>query len=607
MPSQFTSLGQILQQKYTLTHAQLEEGLVLQKEKGGRIGEILVRLKYIKEEELFEALSLQMGIPYLPTLEAKDIDTNLIEKVPIGFAKQYELIPVKREDGKVLVATSNPMNLYPLDDLRILLSSDITIAISLPKVIVNCINQVYDRASERAEQVIEDLSGENLDLLASELKEPEDLLEVTDEAPIIRLVNSLLFQAVKERASDIHFEPFEREIAIRYRIDGVLYNILSAPKRVQSSIISRIKIMASLNIAEKRLPQDGRIGLKIAGRDIDVRVSVVPTAHGERAVLRLLDKSTGLLRLEEIGLSKAQLGLMEQLIHMSHGIILVTGPTGSGKTTTLYAALSKINSPDKNIITIEDPIEYQLKGIGQMQVNPKINLTFANGLRSILRQDPDVIMVGEIRDTETAEIAIHASLTGHLVFSTLHTNDAAGAITRLIDMGIEPFLVSSSITAIIAQRLVRLVCPECRQGYSPSAEELIKLGLYQKEMSLHDQRSGLSNKENIVSIASLHPAYKAALAGNNLTKGKNFYRGKGCLSCMNTGYRGRTGIYEILLLDDELRNLILTKCDANTIKNRAKEKGMINLREDGARKVMEGLTTTEEILRVTQQKINEAV
>lgn len=569
MSSRFSPLGQILQQKFALTATQLEEGLAIQREKGGRIGEILVRLKYIKEEELFEALSFQMEAPYLANMEAKDIEISLIEKVPISFAKYYELIPVKREGEKVLVATSNPLNPYPLDDLRILLASDITIAIALPRVIINCINQVYNRSSERAEEVIEDLSGENLDLLASELREPEDLLEVTDEAPIIRLVNSLLFQAVKERASDIHFEPFEKEVAIRYRIDGILYNILSAPKRVQPSIISRIKIMAGLNIAEKRLPQDGRIGLKIAGRDVDVRVSVVPTAHGERAVLRLLDKSTGLLKLNEIGLSGAQLALIDQLIHMSNGIILVTGPTGSGKTTTLYAALNKINSPDKNIITIEDPIEYQLKGIGQMHVNPKINLTFANGLRSILRQDPDVIMVGEIRDTETAEIAIHASLTGHLVFSTLHTNDAAGAITRLIDMGIEPFLVSSSLTAIIAQRLVRRVCPECRQAYSPSTEELAKMGLTQSEI-----------------------------------KGMNFYRRNGCPNCMSTGYKGRTGIYEFLLLDDELRNLILTKCDATTIKNRVKEKGMVGLREDGARKVMEGLTTTEEILRVTQQKID---
>jgi general secretion pathway protein E len=377
-----------------------------------------------------------------------------------------------------------------------------------------------------------------------------------------------MFEAVKRQASDIHLEPFERELMIRYRIDGVLYNMLSTPKRIQPSITSRIKIMGGLNIAEKRLPQDGRIGIKIAGRDVDIRVSAIPTAHGERLVLRLLDKTHLLLSMRDLGLEDDKIKRMDQMIHMSHGILLVTGPTGSGKTTTLYAALNEINSPDKNIITIEDPIEYQLKGIGQMQVNPKIDLTFASGLRSILRQDPDVIMVGEIRDVETAEIAIHASLTGHLVFSTLHTNDSAGAITRLLDMGIEPFLVSSSVVAIVAQRLVRLICPSCRVGYSPSAEELKKLSL---------------NTED--------------------GKKKTFFRGRGCPNCMNTGYRGRSGIYEILVLDDEIRNLILSKADANTIKNCAVKKRMTTLKQDGAAKVMRGVTTTEEALRVTQDEI----
>jgi general secretion pathway protein E len=325
--------------------------------------------------------------------------------------------------------------------------------------------------------------------------------------------------------------------------------------------------MSGMNIAEKRLPQDGRIGLKIGGREIDIRVSDVPTAHGERLVLRLLDKTSLLLNIEDIGLSPSGLSTILQLIQMAHGILLVTGPTGSGKTTTLYSALNKINSPDRNIITIEDPIEYQLKGVGQIQVNPKINLTFANGLRSILRQDPDVIMVGEIRDTDTAEIAIHASLTGHLVFSTLHTNDSAGAITRLIDMGIEPFLVSSSVIAIIAQRLIRLICPDCRQAYHPAPEELTKLGLE-----------------------------PGSIKGD-------FFRGKGCAHCMNTGYRGRSGIYEILLVDDEVRNLILSKTDSTTIKTRAVAKGMLTLRDSGAHKVVEGMTTTEEVLRVTQEEV----
>jgi general secretion pathway protein E len=559
-------IGQILQQKYSLSTEHLEEALRIQKERGGRLGEILVRLRYIKQEDLLQALGIQLDLPYMAHLDKTQIDDSLVKLIPIGFAKRHEIIPLKSKTEKALVATSNPLNLSALDDLRVILGRDIEVTIAPPAEILNCIHQIYERPSDSAEQVIETLNVDNLDELASGLNEPVDLLEAADEAPIIRLVNSLLFEAVKRKASDIHLEPFERELAVRYRIDGILYNILTTPKRLQPSITSRIKIMAGLNIDEKRLPQDGRIGIKIAGRDVDIRVSCIPTAFGERLVLRLLDKTHLLLSLEELGLDADKLRQLGQLIHMSHGIVLVTGPTGSGKTTTLYAALNAINSPDKNIITIEDPIEYQIKGIGQMQVNPKIDLTFANGLRSILRQDPDVIMVGEIRDVETAEIAIHASLTGHLVFSTLHTNDSAGAITRLLDMGIEAFLVSSSVVAIIAQRLVRVVCSDCRVSYPPPKEELEKLGL-----------KGVAVKV--------------------------FYRGKGCANCMNTGYRGRTGIYEILMLDDEARNLILSKTDANTIKNHAVEKGMTTLKQDGAAKVVKGMTTTEEVLRVTQDDI----
>jgi len=569
-------IGQILQDKYSLTQEHLEEALRIQKEKGGRLGEILIRLRYLKVEDLLEALGVQLEIPYVPRLDQAQIDRDLIRFIPIGFAKRHELVPLKSSSEKALVAISNPLNLFALDDLRVILRRDLSVTIAPPGEILNCIHLIYERSSDSAEQVIETLNVDNLDELASGLNEPVDLLEAADEAPIIRLVNSMMFEAVKRQASDIHLEPYERELAVRYRIDGILYNILTTPKRLQPSITSRIKIMAGLNIAEKRLPQDGRIGIRIAGQDVDIRVSAIPTAHGERLVLRLLDKTHHLLSVQDLGLEENKLKQVGQLIRMSHGILLVTGPTGSGKTTTLYAALNEINSPDKNIITIEDPIEYQLKGIGQMQVNPKIDLTFANGLRSILRQDPDVIMVGEIRDVETAEIAIHASLTGHLVFSTLHTNDSAGAITRLLDMGIEPFLVSSSVVAIIAQRLIRKVCPACRVGYPPLPEELEKLGL----------ESGLS-----------------ASGGGKDGHGKIFYRGKGCTNCMNTGYRGRTGIYEILVLDDEIRNLILSKTDANTIRNRAVEKGMVTLKMDGSVKVVKGVTTTEEVLRVTQDEI----
>ncbi|MBI3611244.1 MAG: type II secretion system ATPase GspE [Nitrospirae bacterium] len=567
MSSPWKRIGQILQDKFAVSAEAIRDALALQREKGGRLGEILVRMRAVKEGEILDALGLQFRLPCLPDLLPVQVDPALLSKIPIGFAKRYELLPIREENGPVMTAVADPLHLTALDDVRALLGRDVRPVLVPAKAILNCINQMYDRASDTAQQVIEDLSAESLDLLASELSEPVDLLEATDEAPIIRLVNSALFQAVKDRASDIHIEPFERDLEIRYRIDGIMYKILSPPKRFQSSIISRIKIMAGLNIAEKRLPQDGRIGIKIAGRDVDIRVSVIPTAHGERVVLRLLDKSTSLLDLEEIGLTAEERHTMLQLIQMSHGIVLVTGPTGSGKTTTLYAALNRINSPDKNIITIEDPIEYQLKGIGQMQVNPKINLTFANGLRSILRQDPDVIMVGEIRDVETAEIAIHASLTGHLVFSTLHTNDTAGAITRLLDMGIEPFLVSSSVIAIIAQRLIRCLCLDCRQAYTPTPEELAKLGF---------------------KTATVRPT---------------FYRAVGCDPCKRTGYHGRTGIYEILLIDDEVRQMILSKLDANRIKNRAVEKGMRTLRDDGARKVVSGVTTVEEILRVTQEEL----
>ena len=467
-------LGDILRNISSIGDREIEECLDIQREKGGRIGEILVHTKHIRETDLLRALSMQLHIPYVQNLTEEEIDKQLVSSVPISFLKRHILIPFHKEDGKVKVAISDPLNITPIDDIRTYLESDIELFLTESITILNAINMAYETHKEAAEQVIEGLDE---DALTVGFDEPIDLIDAVDEAPIIKLINSLLFRSVKDRASDIHFEPFERDIAVRFRIDGVLHNILTLPKRFQPSVASRIKIMAALNIAEKRLPQDGRIGLKIAGKDIDVRVSIIPTSFGERIVMRLLDKSGYLLRLKDIGLSEDILHRFEKLIHLSHGIILVTGPTGSGKTTTLYAALMEINSPDKNIITIEDPVEYQIKGIGQMQVNPKIELTFAKGLRSILRQDPDVIMVGEIRDLETSEIAIQASLTGHLVFSTLHTNDSAGAVTRLIDMGIEPFLVSSSVVAIAAQRLIRLLCPFCKKEYTPAIPELEELGI----------------------------------------------------------------------------------------------------------------------------------
>ncbi|HSB43383.1 MAG TPA: type II secretion system ATPase GspE [Nitrospira sp.] len=563
-------LGAILEQKFGLSEAKLLEALNVQQTKGGRLGEALLRIRAIEEDLLLQALAIQFEMPWLPHLEVSQVDHELIRKVPIHFARRYRVLPLKVEDGAIVVATTDPLETAALDDLRLLLGMPVKAVLTSGVSLMSCLNRAYDEVASPtgAEQVMEDIAAsENLDQLAHELDEPQDLLDATDEAPIIRLVNSVLFQAVRQRASDIHFESFERGLVVRYRIDGVLYPILTPPKHLQSSIIARLKIMAGLNIAEKRLPQDGRFAIRTAGKDVDLRVSVLPTSHGERVVLRLLEKENRLLNLSEMGFSPDHLRTIQQLIQLTHGILLVTGPTGSGKTTTLYAALSEINAPDKNIITVEDPVEYQLLGIGQMQVNPKINLTFAAGLRSILRQDPDVIMIGEIRDRETAEIAIHASLTGHLVFSTLHTNDAASAATRLIDMGIEPFLVASSVVAVLAQRLIRKVCPDCKKAYQPEDEELIRLGV---------------------------------VPGRNRP---TFYRGTGCPACSQTGYRGRTGIHELLVMDDEIRRLIGSKADSTSIKHTAIAKGMVMLKEVAVEKIFAGVTTTEEVMRMTQQEV----
>jgi len=536
---------------------------------GKTLGEVLQEMGAIDSRSWARALAEHFGLPFSERLPETDELLDLINQLPINFAKRCQLLPIGREGETVVVATADPANLGPIDDVRLLFRKPIRVCVAPATVIVDAINRVYDMASGSASELMDDLDQERLDLAATDLEEPRDLLESDDEAPIIRLVNSLLFQAAKDRASDIHIEPFERSLTVRFRIDGILYDIITPPKRFQPVIISRVKIMAGLNIAEKRLPQDGRIRIRLAGKDIDIRVSSVPTAYGERVVMRLLDKSSTVLHMEELGLLGPKLDVVHKLIRQSHGIILVTGPTGSGKTTTLYAALSKINTTDKNIITIEDPIEYQLHGVGQIQVNPKIELTFASGLRSILRQDPDVIMVGEIRDLETAEIAIQAALTGHLVFSTLHTNDSFGAMTRLLDMGIEPFLVSSSVSAVMAQRLVRRVCANCRDAYQPSREEMEEIGITPQRLSNH-----------------------------------TVYRpGPGCPQCKRTGYRGRTGIHELLVVDDEIRTLVMKHADAASIRRAATARGMATLREDGADKVLDGQTTVEEVLRVTQEDL----
>jgi len=567
MPIDPRPLGQILLEKTSLSPDELSNALNMQQERGGKLGEILVGMKLLAEEEIYRAISQQLDIPFWSDIPEGEVDLELLRSVPINFCRKHTLITLKKEGEAVRLALADPLNLSPVDDLQLLLKQQMLPVLAKPSTVVMAINRAFDQISESAETMGEGMDEGDLGILATDMDEPEDLLDATDEeAPIIRLVNSVLYRSVKQRASDIHIEPYERDLMIRFRIDGVLYDILRPPKRFQSSIASRIKIMATLNIAEKRLPQDGRIRIKIAGKDIDIRVSVVPTSHGERIVLRLLDRSQVLLPLDGVGMTGDKLVKMRKLIHMAHGILLETGPTGSGKTTTLYAALNEINTPDKNIITVEDPVEYQLKGIGQIQVNPKIDLTFARGLRSILRQDPDVIMVGEIRDLETAEIAIQASLTGHLVLSTLHTNDAPTAITRLVDMGVEPFLVSSSLIGVLAQRLIRVLCPHCKEAYTPTDEELAELSLSRDR--LHDGR---------------------------------LFRPHGCSRCADTGYQGRSGIYELLVVDEEIQTLILKGVDSNVLRRAAIEKGMLTLRDDGAQKVVEGSTSLQEVARVTQE------
>ncbi|RKH25841.1 type II secretion system protein GspE [Corallococcus sp. CA041A] len=567
-------IGEILRALVpALTPEKIQEALATQQEKGGRLGEILVGMKAVSEEDVARALGHQLDLPYLQRIFAEEVDADLVKRIPINFARQTQLLPLSVEGDEVVLAVADPLDTTALDHARLLLGQSIQPRIALASTIVDTINSVYDRSVNEAEALVDEMeTTEDLDSLAHELEEPKDLLDADDEAPVIRLVNSVLFRAAKERASDIHIEPMERELLVRFRIDGVLQEVIKPPKRYQNSIIARVKVMGQLNIAEKRLPQDGRIRIKLAGRDIDIRLSTTPTSFGERIVMRLLDKTATLLDLAEIGMSPQVLGNMQAVIKRSHGIVLVTGPTGSGKTTTLYGALSKINTSDLNILTVEDPVEYQLKGIGQMAIAPKIGLTFAQGLRSFLRQDPDVIMVGEIRDKETAEIAIQASLTGHLVLSTVHTNDAAGAVTRLVDMGVQPFLVASSLTGILAQRLVRRVCPDCRQAYTPTDEDLKELGF---------------------TLAS----FKAKFNTDRI------YRATGCPSCNRNGYRGRSGIYEFLFVDDDVRQLVLKNVDASTIKKSALAKGMTTLLDDGVRKIALGETTIAEVLSITQEDI----
>jgi len=576
-------LGEILVGRCGVAPDSIERALGKQREEGGLIGEILVRLKLIDEDQLALALSLQSEMPYLRDLpRAEDIPAELIDKLPINFARQRLVLPLGRDGtGRVMVAVADPTAVDVIDAVGVLLAEPVEPVVAASAKIVDHINKTYARLRGGAE-LEEGHKKQDEESEEFQSEELVDMLDANDEAPIIRWVNSLMFQAAKDRASDIHIEPGEKEVVVRYRVDGVLREAKRAPKKFLASIVARVKIMAGLNIAEKRLPQDGRIRRKMAGKDVDMRVATAPTAGGERITIRLLDRSSVLLGLADIGFATDHLEAIRAIIKRPHGILLVTGPTGSGKTTTLYACLSEINAPDINILTVEDPVEYQLEGISQTQVNAKIDLTFASGLRSFLRHDPDVIMVGEIRDRETAEVAITASLTGHLVFSTVHTNDAAGGITRLVDMGIEPFLVASSLVGLLAQRLVRRPCYECARPVRPSEEMLRELGLDPHLFYTGGYR---------------FPAVK----GERPPPAGTVFEPVGCAMCGQLGYRGRTGIYELLMVNDAVRRLCLDKSDAGAIRNAAVESGMVTLRFDGARKVVQGLTTPEEVMLMTAE------
>ncbi len=558
-------LGALLVDRRVVTTEQLQEALLLQKSTPLRLGQLLIKKGMATEDEVLEALAEQSGIPFLKSI-AFDDPENIFARVPTYFLKKNRVVPFKSDGSVIHVAAADVLNIHPFDDLKMLYPDHDIEAVLTPEAeIMRVINSHFDiMRADSAGEVIEGLAGSDFEILSSPVMETEDILDMANEAPIIRLVNTMVTQAVQDRASDIHIEPYEKDLAVRFRIDGILYQMFTPPKKFQGAIISRIKIMANLNIAENRLPQDGRIQIKIGGKDIDIRVSVFPTYYGERVVMRLLNKTDMNFDLSAMGFSETVLKSFEETIRKTYGVVLVTGPTGSGKSTTLYGVLSRLRSPEINILTVEDPIEYQLHGVGQMQVKPKIDLTFANGLRSILRQDPDVIMIGEIRDLETAEIAVQAALTGHRVFSTLHTNDAASGVTRLIDMGVEPFLITSSVNAFLAQRLVRKVCPHCREAYRPTTQMLSQLG--------------------------------ASAAG---MKKARFYRGRGCEKCLGTGYMGRTGIFEFLPLSNDIRRMIIGRNEAYEIKEQAIKEGMLTLLSDGLQKAMAGATTIEEVLRVS--------
>ncbi len=555
------SIDTILLKQTSLNKEQIKQLLDSTDANGTRLLDVLDSKSYETSDELIKGLCHYLNIEFTDTLNINDVPIKLINDIPISYAKNFEILPYRESETEVFVVTSNPINFETLDNLRALFQKKVTPIVCTKRLLLESIDKVYEKSTANLEG-LDDIEDDDYDLEDTTV----DLLESgEDDAPVIKLVNTLIFRAVKEKASDIHIEPYEKDMLVRFRVDGVLYDVFKPPKKLQNSITSRIKIMGNLNIAENRLPQDGRIPIKIGGKDIDIRLNSVPTAFGERLVMRLQDRSNVILSLEQIGFSNSNLNALHELLTRTYGIVLVTGPTGSGKSTTLYASLQHLNSADTNIITVEDPVEQRIHGIGQIQVNHKIGLTFSSGLRAILRQDPNTVMIGEIRDLETAEIAINASLTGHLVLSTIHTNDSAGAFPRLIDMGCEPFLIATSLLGVISQRLVRVLCHSCKKAYSPSDAEILSIGVNREE----------ADKTEI-------------------------FRAVGCDKCNNKGYSGRTLIQELLLVTEEIRTLVMQRKDSGAIKKLAVDQGMVTFRDHGIEKILSGITTIEEVISNTQ-------
>lgn len=556
------SLAQILVDRKIFTKQQIDDFIKFSLEANLNLDEYLRTNNLLKDDQIAKIYAEQFNIKFVENITEKMTDPEQLSKIPLKFLRDNVIMPIFFEDNKTIV-TSNPADFQPIDELMLLLGSDTHLAVSTKSVIIDAINRYYP--IEGTKQMIEELEEEAA--ISGELDfgaiEQEDILGMASEAPIIKLVNHILYQAVKREASDIHIEPYEKELRVRYRIDGVMYPVFMPPKRAQAALISRIKIMANMNIAEKRIPQGGRIQIKVADKPYDIRVSALPVTFGERIVMRLLDKTKTFVSLEKLSFSKRDFEVINNAIEQPNGIILITGPTGSGKTSTLYSILNKLNSTEVNIITVEDPVEYQMAGIAQVQVKEKIGLTFAYALREILRQDPDIVMIGETRDQETAQIAIQAALTGHLVLSTLHTNSAAASITRLIDMGIEPFLIASTLTVVVAQRLVRRLCPKCKKEYKPEIEILKRLPIDIKEA------------QKII-----------------------FYQPVGCEDCLNTGYKGRLAIFEVMVMTHAIARLTIEKADTILLQNQAVKDGMTTLIQDGLHKIKEGITTIEEVLAV---------